>query len=86
VIIVIKEENIVTEKKIKITTIDDVKQFVNTVMLYGYDIDVVSGRYTVDAKSLMGLFSLDLSAELGLRIHSDDCTDLVTKLQKFIVE
>lgn len=75
-----------TEKKIKITTIDDVKQFVNTVMLYGYDIDVVSGRYTVDAKSLMGLFSLDLSAELGLRIHSDDCTDLVTKLQKFIVE
>ncbi|MDR0197999.1 MAG: HPr family phosphocarrier protein [Oscillospiraceae bacterium] len=74
-----------TEKKIKITTIDDVKKFVSTVMTYEYDADVVSGRYAVDAKSIMGLFSLDLSGELTLKIHSDDCGDILADLAKFIV-
>ncbi|MCL2754327.1 MAG: HPr family phosphocarrier protein [Oscillospiraceae bacterium] len=79
-----------TEKKIKITTIEDVKKFVTTVTMFVGDVDVVSGRYTVDAKSLMGLFSLDLSSELTLRVHvpqSDyDCGELLAKLDDFIVK
>jgi len=73
------------ERKVRISTIDDVKQFVNTVMRYGYDADLVSGRYAVDAKSIMGLFSLDLSGELTLKIHSDDPGDLLADIAKFIV-
>ena len=79
-----------TEKKIKITTIEDVKQFVTTVTMFVGDVDVVSGRYTVDAKSLMGLFSLDLSSELTLRIHvpqsDENCGQLLADLDKFIVK
>jgi len=73
------------ERKVKISTIDDVKQFVNTVMRYSYDVDLVSGRYAVDAKSIMGLFSLDLSGELTLKVHSDDCGDLIAEIAQFIV-
>ena len=74
-----------TEKKVKIVTIDDVKKFVSTVMMYEYDVDLVSGRYAVDAKSIMGLFSLDLSAELTLKVHSNDCGDLLAEIAQFIV-
>ena len=77
-----------TGKKIKFTegdVIDDVKEFVNIVSKYRYDADLVSGRYLVDAKSIMGLFSLDLSAELKLMIHADECDDLLRDIEKFIV-
>ena len=46
---------------IKLDTINDVKNFVNTVSKYDFDVDLVSGRYAVDAKSIMGMFSLDLA-------------------------
>ena len=51
-------------------TIGDVKEFVNIVNRYDFDIDLVSGRYAVDAKSIMGIFSLDLSKPLKVSIHS----------------
>ena len=77
-----------TEKKIKfkgMNLMDDVKMFVNIVSKQEYDIDIASGRYVVDAKSIMGLFSLDLSTVLDLIIHSDNCDDLLSELAKFIV-
>ena len=49
------------ETTIQLNAINDVKDFVNTVMMFDYDIDLVSGRYAIDAKSIMGIFSLDLS-------------------------
>ena len=58
---------------IRINTIEDVKNFVTTVTKCNYDVDIVSGRYAIDAKSIMGIFSLDLSKPLELRVHSDDC-------------
>ena len=73
------------EFEITINTIDDVKKFVNTVTKYPYDVDVISGRYAIDAKSIMGLFSLDLSKPLLLRIHSDKCDDLYGELAEFSV-
>ncbi len=72
--------------KIMIDTIDGVKAFVNIVARYDYDVDIVSGRYAIDAKSIMGIFSLDLSKELTLNIHSDDCDDFLDDIQSYIVK
>lgn len=66
-------------------TINDVKEFVNIVARCDYDVDIVSGRYAIDAKSIMGIFSLDLSKELTLKIHSDDAQPLLDDLKDFIV-
>ena len=66
-----------TTVKININTINDVKDFVTIVSRCEYDVDIVSGRYAIDAKSIMGIFSLDLSKELTLNIHSDDCADFL---------
>ncbi|MCL2086129.1 MAG: HPr family phosphocarrier protein [Oscillospiraceae bacterium] len=72
------------EVSIKIPYIADVKKFVNTISKYEFDADVVSGRYSVDAKSIMGLFSLDLSKTLVLKIHTDDCDEFLTEIKDFI--
>ena len=56
---------------IRINTIEDVKNFVTTVTKCNYDVDIVSGRYAIDAKSIMGIFSLDLSKPIDLNIHAD---------------
>lgn len=73
------------ELNVKITTIDDVKKFVSTVMLFNYDIDLISGRYAIDAKSIMGIFSIDLSKELKLVAHTDDTAELEEAISAFIV-
>jgi phosphotransferase system HPr-like phosphotransfer protein len=62
--------------------IESINLFVNTVKNYKYDIDVMSGRYIVDAKSIMGLFSLDLASDLTLRVHADECNDLIAELKQ----
>ena len=55
--------------QISLNSIDKVKSFVNDITKFDYDFDLVSGRYVIDAKSIMGIFSLDLSPEYGcLRI------------------
>ena len=74
------------EFNVKIETIDDVKKFVATVMTFNYDIDLISGRYAIDAKSIMGLFSIDLSKELKLVAHTDDTAELEKSIEKFIVK
>ncbi len=75
-----------TNAKIRINTINDVKNFVSIVSKCDYDVDIVSGRYAIDAKSIMGIFSLDLSKELELHVHSDDCKDFLDEIKDFIVE
>ena len=67
-----------------ISSINDVKNFVNTVSKYDYDIDLTSGRYVVDAKSIMGIFSLDLSKPIKVEIHNDDCDKLADELKPYI--
>ncbi len=75
-----------TTVKININTINDVKDFVSLVSRCEYDVDIVSGRYAIDAKSIMGIFSLDLSKELTLNIHCDDCADFLEAIKKYIVK
>ena len=74
------------EFPVRIETIDDVKQFVSSVMTFDFDIDIISGRYAVDAKSIMGIFSIDLSKELRLVAHTDDTTELENAISRFIVK
>ena len=62
---------------IMLATINDVKNFVSEVSLCDYDVDLLSGRYAVDAKSIMGIFSLDLSKPIDLNIHAEDGIDEV---------
>jgi len=71
--------------KISLTLAESVKDFVNIVSKYPYNIDLRSGRFVIDAKSLLGIFSLDLSKPLTLEIHSEECEPLITDLKKFIV-
>lgn len=72
--------------KVNINTINDVKNFVSIVSRCDYDVDIVSGRYAIDAKSIMGIFSLDLSKELTLNIHSDECADFLEEIKGYIAE
>ena len=71
---------------IKLDTINDVKNFVNTVCRYDFDVDLVSGRYAVDAKSIMGIFSLDLAKPIKMDIYSDNCAEFLDQVKAFIVE
>jgi phosphotransferase system HPr-like phosphotransfer protein len=69
-------------------TINDVKEFVNIVTGYDFDADLVSGRYAVDAKSIMGIFSLDLSKPITLNVHSengDEADKFLAAVSKFNV-
>ena len=72
--------------KISLGSIEAVKEFVALTNSYSFDSDLVSGRYAIDAKSIMGIFSLDLSKELTLNIHSDDCADFLDAIKKYIVK
>ncbi|MBR4893543.1 MAG: HPr family phosphocarrier protein [Clostridia bacterium] len=74
------------EFKVLLNSIVDVKKFVNTVSKYDFDIDLVSDRYVVDAKSIMGIFSLDLSKEIKLNIYSDNCENLISELKEYEVK
>lgn len=65
-------------------SINDVKNFVNIVSKHDYEIDLSSGRYVVDAKSIMGIFSLDLSKPIKVQIHADSCDALTEELKPFI--
>lgn len=67
-------------------TINDVKAFVNSVAKYDFDVDLLSGRYAVDAKSIMGIFSLDLSKAITMEIHSDNCQNFLNEIKPFIVK
>ena len=71
---------------IMLNSINDVKVFVNTVNRYDFDVDLTSGRYIVDAKSIMGIFSLDLSKPIKVDVYSEDADDFMEEIASFIVD
>lgn len=75
-----------TKVKIMLDSIAAVKKFVSVVSMYDFDVDLASGRYAVDAKSLMGIFSLDLSNPIQLVAHTDDATKFLDEIKEFIVD
>ena len=71
---------------ISLNSIEKVKNFVNLINRYDYDFDLVSGRYVIDAKSIMGIFSLDLSKPISLNIYADDnnIDEILTALAPYL--
>ena len=73
--------------QISLNSIDKVKSFVNEITKYDNDFDLVSGRYVIDAKSIMGIFSLDLSKPIDLNIHADsNLDDILAALDSYIIQ
>ena len=71
---------------IMLSSINDVKNFVNIVNKYEFDIDLISDRYVVDAKSIMGIFSLDLMQPIELTAHGDNTDKLFEDLADYIIK
>lgn len=73
---------------ISLNSIDKVKSFVNDISKFNFDFDLVSGRYVIDAKSIMGIFSLDLSKPIELNIHAEgeNLDSVMDKLTPYIIE
>ena len=72
--------------QISLNSIDKVKSFVNEITKYDNDFDLVSGRYAIDAKSIMGIFSLDLSKPIDLNIHAEkEMEDILNALQPYLI-
>jgi hypothetical protein len=72
------------EIKIKLGSVQDIREFVNVVILADYDVDLVQGRYVIDAKSIMGIFSLDLLSPITLVAHTENADLLFDGLKKFL--
>ena len=73
--------------RVCLDSIDKVKGFVNDISRFNTDFDLISGRYVIDAKSIMGIFSLDLSKPIELTIHeSDEMDEILKALQPYVVD
>ena len=70
---------------IKLSLAENVKTFVNIVNKYPYDVDLRAGRHVVDAKSILGIFSLDLSKPIAMEVYDDACDDLLEEIKPFII-
>jgi phosphocarrier protein HPr len=73
------------ECKILLNNIDKIADFIKVVSKIEYDVDLVKGRYTVDAKSVVGVFTLDLSKEVKIIIHTND-ENILDKFKEWRVD
>ena len=71
---------------IRLSLVENVNKFVNTASRYPSEMDLRAGRHVVDAKSILGIFSLDLSRPITLDIYADDCEKLLGEIKPFVVE
>lgn len=69
--------------KIKLNEISKIKDFYTVASLAEGDVDVISGRYIIDGKSLMGLYSLDISKEIEVKVHEEDTASFEENLKKY---
>lgn len=72
--------------QINLNSIDKAKAFVHSVNTFNTEFDLVSGRFVIDAKSIMGIFSLDLSKPINLTIYNDDDAEIMESLKPFLVQ
>ncbi len=71
---------------IKLSLVENVNRFVNIVTRYPFEMDLRAGRHVVDAKSILGIFSLDLSKPIALEIYADECDELIGEIKPFLAE
>ncbi len=74
------------ETSIMLSNVQDIRNFVNEVILVDYDVDLVQGRYTIDAKSIMGIFSLNLRSPITLIARTDNADEFFARIEKFTVK
>lgn len=79
-----RNDNMTTKKQIKLSAVDDVKEFVSAASNSKCDIDVFYNRFIIDAKSILGVLSLDLSRELTVQCHGED-RYFFEQIQKFAI-
>ena len=72
--------------QISLNSIDKVKSFVNDITKFDYDFDLVSGRYVIDAKSIMGIFSLDLTKPICVNFYTEDADGIMAELKPYTVD
>ena len=70
---------------VKLPLAENVKAFVSTVSKYPFDMKLRAGRYVVDAKSILGILSLDLAKPIAMEVYADDCADLMEDIKPFMV-
>ena len=76
-----------TTVKVQLSSIDKVKAFVNDISGFPADFDLVAGRYVIDAKSIMGIFSLDISKPIDLNIYAEkDMDEIMEALKPYLVD
>ena len=71
---------------IRLSLVENVNKFVNIVARYPFEMDLRAGRHVVDAKSILGIFSLDLSKPITLEVYSDDCQQLMEEIAPFMTD
>lgn len=73
------------KRSIKFSSVNEIKEFVNLTMCQNFDIDLMAGRYVVDAKSILAVFGLDLDSEVTIGIHATDeeAADFLAKVSKY---
>lgn len=74
------------ETHITLKTIQDIRDFVNVVVLLDYEVDLIQGRYVIDAKSIMGIFSLDLLSPIKVVAHTEKTDEFLKAVDAFIVK
>ena len=72
--------------KVILGTMQNARKLVSIAESVPYDAELCSGRYVVDAKSILGIFSIDLSRPITMTIYSDDCDDLLRDLDGYLVK
>lgn len=84
----LEEVGTMREVQISLRTIEEVKEFVQTITMFDGDFELISGKYIVDAKSILGLFSVDLSKPVTLRIDVNDSkmNEVLTVIEKYKAE
>ena len=85
---VIKKQEVFIMQKTNITlgSVQSVRDFVQQVILLDYEVDLVQGRYTVDAKSIMGIFALDTLSPIEVIAHTDDASKFFEIIDRFVVK
>ena len=71
---------------IRLSLVENVNKFVNIVSRYPFEMDLRAGRHVVDAKSILGIFSLDLTRPITLEVYSDECDELLKEIEPFIAK
>ena len=74
------------EINIKLSDMISIREFVKEVVLLDYDVDLVQGRYIVDAKSIMGIFALDITSPIKVVANTNDATPFFAAIDKYVVK